>query len=181
MEYLPKFYDPTIKAIEALPVRTLEDQEALKNKTLDDYKTKDGSDPKKLKSATDYFLSVYQTDQQRRDDRLKIVMKQKEDALKNYTDELKATTEANLLSSPAIVPGGIFNIGNGPIFTTEANGNLLITENPTYFQKDLPKYIPQLFVLSFDKYDWSFTPKKEPITLMEENFPIEKLQAMIDK
>jgi hypothetical protein len=58
---------------------------------------------------------------------------------------------------------------------------MLVTENPAYFRKDLPKYIPQLFVLSFDKYNWSFIPKKEPITLLEENFPIEKLQAMIDK
>lgn len=32
-----------------------------------------------------------------------------------------------------------------------------------------------------NNHDWSFIPKKEPIKLMEENFPIEKLQAMIHK
>lgn len=58
---------------------------------------------------------------------------------------------------------------------------MLVTENPAYFRKDLPKYIPQLFVLLLEKVNWSFSPKQDPIKLMEENFPIEKLQAMIDK
>jgi hypothetical protein len=29
--------------------------------------------------------------------------------------------------------------------------------------------------------NWPFIPKNNPIPLMEEKFPIEKLQAMIDK
>jgi hypothetical protein len=109
--------------------------------------------------------------------------KQKKDVLKYYQDELTATIAAGLSNSPAIVSGGMCNIVTTyPIFTSEAEGGkMLVTENPAYFRKDLPKYIPQLFVLTFDKYDWAFIPKKEPITLMEENFPIEKLQAMIDK
>ena len=109
--------------------------------------------------------------------------KQKKDVLKYYQDELTATIAAGLPDSPAIVSGGMCNIVTTyPIFTSEAEGGkMLVTENPAYFRKDLPKYIPQLFVLTFDKYDWAFIPKKEPITLMEENFPIEKLQAMIDK
>jgi hypothetical protein len=34
------------------------------------------------------------------------------------------------------------------VFTTEKeNGVTLVTENPDYFRKDLPKYVPQFFVL----------------------------------
>jgi len=58
---------------------------------------------------------------------------------------------------------------------------MLATENPAYFRKDLPKYTPQLFVLLLERDGWLYTPKNEPIKLLEENFPIEKLQAMIDK
>lgn len=69
-----------------------------------------------------------------------------------------------------------------PVFTAETTGGrMLVTENPAYFRKDLPKYIPQLFVLLLEKVDWPFSPKQDPIKLMEEYFPIEKLQAMIDK
>jgi hypothetical protein len=109
--------------------------------------------------------------------------RQKNDVIKYYQDELAATIAAGLPDSPAIISGGMCNVGTTyPIFISEAEGGkMLVTENPAYFRKDLPKYIPQLFVLLFDKYPWSFIPKKEPITLMEENFPIEKLQAMIDK
>ena len=69
-----------------------------------------------------------------------------------------------------------------PIFLNETSGGrLLVTENPAYFRKDLLKYIPQFFVLSFEKTNWAFTLKIDPLKAVEENFPIEKLQAMIDK
>ena len=108
---------------------------------------------------------------------------QKKDVLKYYQDELAATTAAGLLDTPAIIPGVMGDVSTiDPIFTTEAaGGRMLATENPTYFRKDLSKYIPQFFVLSFEKYNWPFTPKEDPLQLVEENFPIEKLQAMIDK
>jgi len=74
----------------------------------------------------------------------------------------------------------IFNIGNQPIFTTEAKGgNMLITENPVYMSNDLPKYIPQLFVMKWHCGEWK--PLMDVCKAIEENFPIEKLQAMIDK
>ncbi len=85
-----------------------------------------------MKSATDYYLSVYQTDQQRREEQLKNILKQKEDLQKHYTDELKATTEAKLLNSPVIIPLYIFNVSNEPVFSTEAKGgHMLATESPT--------------------------------------------------
>ena len=108
--------------------------------------------------------------------------KQKIEAVKYYQDELTTTTKAGLLDSPAIVLGFLNPLTNYPIFTSEKEGgSMLVTENPKYFRKDLPKYVPQLFIFSIAKISWWFIPKIDPIKILEENFPIEKLQAMIDK
>ena len=110
--------------------------------------------------------------------------KEKKDLIKYYQDELAATTAAGLLESPAIISTGMVNLDPGlPIFSTEANGGrLLVTENPTYIRKDLPKYVPQFMIFRFEKGNWLlFTPNPDPMVAAEEKFPIEKLQAMIDK
>lgn len=74
----------------------------------------------------------------------------------------------------------MFNTYDGDVFSTEAaGGSMLVIENPTYMRKELPKYIPQLFVL---KWSWQpDTPGNYFRKTIEENFPVEKLQAMIDK
>ena len=59
---------------------------------------------------------------------------------------------------------------------------MLVTENPAYIRKDLPKYIPQFIVYGLNNgpvyyIDQSLNPYK----LIDDNFSIEKLQAMIDK
>jgi len=123
-------------------------------------------------------------DKRDRDEMIKKSQQVKDDVLKHYQDELAATTTAGLLDSPAIIAAYIFNVSpTTPIFTTEAaGGKMLVTENPAYMRKDLPKYIPQLIVLKWDMYSsWWFTPLKDPSKEIDENFPIEKLQAMIDK
>ena len=109
--------------------------------------------------------------------------KQKKDVLKYYNDELAATTAAGLLDAPAIIPFIICDNDLGrPIFTTqEAGGRLLVTENPAYMRKEVPKYVPQFFVLTFEWTGWSTKEKNDPLNAVYENFPIEKLQAMIDK
>ncbi|MEO7263707.1 MAG: hypothetical protein ABIW38_02290 [Ferruginibacter sp.] len=180
--YVNKFYDDMIKSSDQVPMRSLEEQEALKNKTLDDYKKKYGSDPKILKSTVDYFLMSYQTDQQRRDDQVKIIVKNKNADLKNIRDELEKTTKEGLLDSPAIVTGGnsgVFNPG-APVFSTEeGGGSMLVTENLKYIRKDLPADVPQFIVLY---WQWSDSkPGKNLRKQFEENFEVEKLQAMIDK
>jgi hypothetical protein len=109
--------------------------------------------------------------------------KQKKDVLQHYNDELAATAAAGLLDAPAVIPLIIGDTDpSRPIFTTEeAGGRLLVTENLAYMRKDLPKYIPQFFVLTFEEASWTPSQKKDPLKLVEENFPIEQLQAMIDK
>lgn len=106
----------------------------------------------------------------------------RDDLLKYYKDELEATTRAGLLDSPAIITGFMNPLTTQPIFTTQANGgNMLVTENPSYFRKDLPKYIPQLIIYSMRMQEGWSDPTLNPYHLYYQNFPIEKLQAMIDK
>lgn len=120
------------------------------------------------------------TDKQQRDEMVKNYQKQKESQLKHYKDELEATTKAKLLDSPAIIPSYIFEIGNNPIFSTEeTSGHMLVTENPAYIRKDLPKYVPQFIVMAWSCGDWK--PQQDVCKAVNEYFPIEKLQAMIDK
>ena len=125
----------------------------------------------------DYYLSGYQTDQQGRDAQVNKIKKNKDDVLRSFKDELEKTTNAGLLDSPAIVLEMFYH---SPVFTTDAaGGRMLVTENPGYMRKDLPKYVPQFFVLH---WNWNNTKVQEDIAkIIEEKFPIEKLQAMIDK
>jgi hypothetical protein len=85
------------------------------------------------------------------------------------------------LSAPAVVRKDAHFQTEGPIFLSEKDGGVMLTtENPNYFRKDLPGYIPQFFVLS-----WSRTGKQKWETdfrkAIEENFPVEQLKARIDK
>ena len=179
--YVNKFYDKMIKSFDLVPVRSLEEQEALKKKTIEGYEKTYAGDPKKSKSAVDYYLMSYQTDQQRRDEQINKIIKERNAELKNIQDELEKTTKEGLLDSPAIVTGvsGIFNPG-APVFSTEEEGgSMLVTENPEYIRKDLPKDVPQFMVILWDC--GTSKPDKNLRKLFEENFEVEKLQAMIDK
>lgn len=121
-------------------------------------------------------------DKKERDEQIKKNEKLKDEVLKHYRDEMEATTKAELLDSPAIIFGYMCNISDTPIFATEAEGgSMLVTENPAYIRNDLPKYIPQFFTVLLEKYNYPFPPVPDPYKVIEENFPIEKLQAMIDK
>ena len=82
LEHLEKILDEMIKGFKAIPVRSLEVQEKEKKKKLDKFQKDFGSDPKRLKSAVDYYLSGYQTEQQQRDERVEKATKNKEDILK---------------------------------------------------------------------------------------------------
>src|SRR5258705_3777441 len=116
--YVNKFYDKMIKSFDLVPVRSLEEQEALKKKTIEGYEKTYAGDPKKLKSAVDYYLSSYQTDQQRRDDQIEIIVKKKNAVLKHHKEALEESTADHLLDLPAIVPAPFSPIASGPIFST---------------------------------------------------------------
>jgi hypothetical protein len=118
--------------------------------------------------------------QQQKDETVKNISKQKEEVITLYKNELEKNRAANLLDSPAIVRILDNMYPNVPIFTTRAeDGSMLVTENPAYIRKDLPKYVPQFMVLY---WSWSNDANSKYFRqMMETNFPIEKLQAMIDK
>lgn len=118
-----------------------------------------------------------------KEDSKKASEKDKNDVLGRLKGELDNTTREGMLNSPAIIsPYGMMlpTFTTGPLFSTEQEGGqMLVTENPSYFRKDVPDYVPQFFVLSWRKlttgYGGTFS------NAVNENFPIEKLQAMIDK
>ena len=122
-------------------------------------------------------------DKKEKDEQVRKLQKYRDDVLKYYGDEVDATTKAGLLDSPAIIFDGIMQMQTQyPIFRTQAEGGImLVTENPAYFKKDLPKYIPQLIVFSMWNANDGPDPAMNPYRLYEQDFPIEKLQAMIDK
>lgn len=120
-------------------------------------------------------------EKEQRDEYLKNIRQQKENVLKLYQEELEHTTAAKLLDSPALIPTYIFNI-TGPVFIREEDGGkMLVTENPAYIRKDLSKYVPQFFVMTWVLCNNNWKPIQNVCKAVEENFPIEKLQAMIDK
>jgi len=174
--YIKKFYAVEFATLDQIPVRSLEEQEAIKNKTTEEYKRKYPGNPGMLKQ----YLATYSTDQQELERKKSIIQKNMDADLKKYQDELEKTTKNGMLESPAIVAGGVEMMSEQPVFTTEEQGgNMLITENPNYFRKDLPAAVPQIIVLAWwwEGAPWQLRFRKT----FEENFPIEELQAMIDK
>lgn len=171
-----KFYDDQLATIDQLPVRSIEEQDAIKNKTIEEYKRKYPNNPGVVKQ----YLATYTTDQQQQERKKQIILKNKEADLKKYHDELDKSTKQGLLESPAIIMGSVTMMSEEPVFTTEEQGgNMLATKNPNYFRKNLSPDVPQFIVMFWwwHNYPWSLRFKKA----LEEKFPIEKLQAMIDK
>ncbi|OQY96017.1 MAG: hypothetical protein B6D37_03625 [Sphingobacteriales bacterium UTBCD1] len=174
-----RLYDKTIEWERNMPVRSLEEQEAEKKAKLAKFEKDFGKDPKRLKSAVDYYISGYKTDQQIRDERVTSAIRLKEQELKKFTDELEKTSREGLLDSPAVIR--VMYDSNLIFDTDPKTGSMLITENPDYIRKDLSVHIPQLIIF---KWKWSpdFYPAHKQIEkIFLQDFPIEKIQAMIDK
>jgi hypothetical protein len=119
-------------------------------------------------------------EQDNKNEQLKKLKQNRDEVLKTYREELEKTTSQGLLDAPAIVQFLWDPLLQNPgIFTDEKNGWLLVIQNPEYMRKDLPKYVPQLFVVSWKWNEWK--PQADLAKLIEEEFPFDKLQAMIDK
>lgn len=109
-------------------------------------------------------------------------LKMKNDALKKLRDELEKITSDGSLNAPAVVGTDPLVMNEGPIFLPEKDGGIMLaTDNPEYFRKDLPAYVPQLFVVSWNKNPVKTKWETDFRKAIEENFPVEQLQAMIDK
>lgn len=127
-----------------------------------------------------YDLKAMKADSSVEAENFEAFKKSKADNIKRYEKELKETREKGLSDAPAIVFEWYPVIEDQPIFTTEAEGGgMLVIENSDYFRKDLPKYMPQLIWM---KWRWNDNIAGNHFRkMLEANFPIEKLQAMIDK
>ena len=179
--YLSTFYDVALKTFEQAPVRSLEEQETEKNQTIEKMKKDLAWNPPALKAAIDNYLAGYKTEQKIRKEQINDFKKNRDNVLKHYNDELEKTAKNHLLESPAIIPLDVYNQSiDMSIFVEENVGSMVVIENAKYMRKDLPKYIPQLFCVkwSWDEY-WK--PQSDIAKLILENFPFDKLQAMIDK
>src|SRR6185369_1990949 len=96
------------------------------------------------------------TDKAEREETKNRNLNAKNSALKKLQDELEKTKKDGLLDAPAIVGTNVLLMNEGPVFLPESQGGIMLTtENPNYFRKDLPAYVPQWFVLS-----WSWGTKK---------------------
>ena len=175
-------YTKTANEMKKMPVRSLEEQEKEKNAKLEKFKKDFGNDPKKLKANVDYYLSGYQTDQQRRDEQVKEYTNKKNHILKVYRDELEKSGAQNLLDAPAIVKDIVntsFHENTDIFITEEKGGTVLLFINTVYLKKDLPKYVPQFMVVRLQ--GGGTVSERYFVKMMKEKFPFEKLQAMIDK
>lgn len=174
-----KMWEDMVKAAEQKPVRSLEEQEKEKNAKLAKFEKDFGKDPKRLKSAVDYYLSGYKTDQQIRDEEVANAKKLKEQVIKKFRDELEKTTAQGLLDSPAVIR--VMYLSDLIFDPDPKTGSMLVTENPDYIRKDLPGYIPQFIIFTW-KWNPDFYPahKRYEESFLQD-FPVERLQAMIDK
>jgi hypothetical protein len=184
--WLNKFFDEMIKSSPSMPVRSLEEQETKKQKDLAKIEADYKNNPKVREAVRKNFLDTYKTDQQRREETVSIMIKMKKDGINRYEKELEKTKADNLLDAPAEIYSPFTVTDNTPIFATgPQGGKMLVTANPAYIRKDLPKYVPQ-FMIVYWKWvsDWPKYGGEQGAyykKMLETNFPIEKLQAMIDK
>jgi len=177
-----KHFDQLIKGLELEAAFTIKEQEAKKQQMLKKIEEDNKNDLQKMEAAKKKILANFRSEQVFLDANKAKVEKQRILTLKLYRQELEKTKMANLLDSPAVV----FELHHYvlteaiPIFITEEEGGkMLVTENPAYIRKDLPKFVPQFFIVY-----WTINPGAPGEHLrkrIEEYFPIERLQAMIDK
>ena len=180
IEFKTRLHDKIIEDMRHMPVRSPEEQEKEKKAKLDKFQKQFANDEKKLKANVDYYLSQYKTDQQARDERVTKAIEIKNSELKVFTDELEKTTREGLLNSPAIILAMYYTVP--AVFETDpTKGNMLIIENPDYIRKDLPGYVTQFMVLQWKWNPDRYQAHKPQEKLFLEDFPIGKLQAMIDK
>ncbi len=132
--------------------------------------------PNRIEQRKTDYLKHYKTDRQRIDENIQQTETYYNSMLSPLTDELNKESDTEL-QQPAIVDNSS-NIFTG--FTTdEKGGRMMVVVNNDYFKMNLPRYVPQMIVLY-----WSWDnngPCQDFRKQFEENFPVDKLKAMIDK
>jgi hypothetical protein len=136
---------------------------------------------KKILKNNEAMPAQFRSPQAEIDNQTALNTKAKNEALKKLHDALDKTTKDGLLDAPAVVRIDPLLMNEGSVFQSEAEGGcMLATENPNYFHKELPKYVPQFFVIELMSGDPNHSNMNFK-NIIDENFPVEKLKAMIDK
>ncbi|HEX6848666.1 MAG TPA: hypothetical protein VF144_16890 [Chitinophagaceae bacterium] len=130
-----------------------------------------------IKDLEKLLATAKEADKKWINDKLSRAKKYREQEFKKFADALQETTEKGLLDSPAIIRVRYLS---SPVFENDPYySGMLITENPDYIRKELPKHIPQFFLISWRCQE--ALPQKKVGEIISRYFPFEKLEAMIDK
>jgi hypothetical protein len=101
-----------------------------------------------------------------------------DEKLQRIYDYLDKADKATLSKTAIIDPKSGYLDFKGQFGDENKNGRKLIINDPTYYRKDMLRYTPQFAILY-----WRWTDEHPSLAFkkqFEENFPIEKLQAMLD-
>lgn len=163
------------EAGEKILVRSEAEEAAAKQKGLQDIEKTVGARYWEQRKAG--YLKNYKTDEQRKQENIRLSDGFFDARLKPVNDELNNESSTEL-QRPAIVNNDYTSVFKG--FTTdEMGGRMVVLINTAYFNMQLPKYMPQFIAVywSWDKSSATMNFKNQ----FEVNFPIDKLKAMIDK
>jgi hypothetical protein len=156
-------------------VKTDQEEEVEKKKYIETLERITPAD--KLARAKDNFLQHYITSKQRKEATIAATIKNHERDIKPAQDRLADSLNLDL-EQPAIL-----DFDNLLLFKTfsteEKGGRQLVRLNPGYFNRNLPRYVPQFLMVY-----WSWgrdAAAKNWRAQVEKNFDFNALKEMIDK
>ncbi|MFL5738573.1 MAG: hypothetical protein ACJ75B_00040 [Flavisolibacter sp.] len=158
-----------------MPVRSDAEEEQVKQKRADAYIK--SFRPERQAQARINYMKDYKTDQMRKNEML-------QQTAAYFDAKIKAIDHAWIgldekgLEQPAIVTEDYHELFKG-FSTEEKGGRMIVVLNKNYFDLKLPKYAPQFLVLY---WEWDGNRAAQNFKKhLEENFPVEQMQALIDK
>ena len=156
-----------------IPVRTDAEEESYKKNqwAIIEKRTR----PDRLANAWENFLKNYLSSSQQKENLLAKIKKDYENEIKPAQDFLANSSEAEL-AQPAIIDD---LTGFKQFSTFEKGGRELVRLNPDYFDRKLPRFVPQ-FLIVYWRWD-DHAAGKYFNKQVEEHFNFTALKEMIDK
>lgn len=155
-------------------IRPMAEQEAEKNRQLQKIRDQNAKQTeKKRDGAINNYLKGWQTDEQRRDERLERFRINTAKELQKYYDELNTSDESTLNKTAWLG-------GSKGIFSDEEKKGTwtMVVIHESYFRKNLLPHTPQMII-----FQWNYNEKHIADRFLNEElmkkFPFQKLQAMI--
>ena len=159
-----------------MPERTEAEQAIAKQKGLENALI--GAPPSRIEDRKATYFKRYRTDRQLKEEKIQRTEKYYGDLTKAYDDIQKGFTDDEL-KMPAIVDRVSWTSPFNGFITQENGGRMIVFINTDYFNLRLPRYVPQFIALY---WQWGNDSTAQNFkTQLEENFPLDKLKALIDK